>query len=55
MSVNEIKGKYLRGEKLRLRKEFIKEVLKYKAINQVKLSEFLGVSYHLASKIWNSK
>ncbi len=55
ISIDEIKGKYLRGEKLRLRKEFIKEVLKYKAINQVKISEFLGVSYHLVSKIWNSK
>ena len=55
ISIEEIKDKYLIGEKLRLRNEFIKEVLKYKAISQVKLSEFLGVSYHLVSKVWNDK
>ena len=55
ISVKDIKDKYLKGEKLRLRNEFIKEVLKYKAIKQVELSKFLGVSYHLVSKVWNDK
>ena len=55
ISVKDIKGKYLKGEELRLRNEFIKEVLKYKATKQVELSKFLGVSYHLVSKVWNDK
>ncbi|WP_432408152.1 transposase [Wukongibacter sp. M2B1] len=55
ISIEEIKGKYLRGEKLRLRNEFINEVLKYKAVKQIDLSKVLGVSYHLISKVWNDK
>lgn len=55
ISVDEIKGKYLRCGKTGLRNGFIKEALKHKAIKQVELSEFLGVSYHLVSKIWNDK
>ncbi len=33
ISIEDIKGKYLKGEKLELRNKFIKEVLKYKTIN----------------------
>jgi len=53
ISIKEIKGNYLRGDKLKLRNEFIKEMLKYKTVKQVELSKFLGVSYHLVSKLWN--
>ena len=33
ISFEDIKGKYFKSEKLELRNKFIKEVLKYKAIN----------------------
>ena len=55
ISIEDIKGKYLKGEKLELRNKLIKEVLKYKAINQVELGEFLSISSHLVSKIWNNE
>ena len=50
ISVQNIKGKYLKSEKLELRNKFIKEVVKYKAINQVELAKFLSISSHLVSK-----
>ena len=50
ISSGDIKGKYFKDEKLELRNKFIKEVLKYKAINQVELGEFLSISSHLVSK-----
>ncbi len=50
ISSGDIKGKYLRGEKLELRNKSIEEVLKYKAINQVEFGKFLSISNHLASK-----
>ena len=55
ISVEDIKGKYLKSEKLELRNKFIKEVVKYKAINQVELAKFLSISSHLVSKeAWNN-
>ncbi|MCG8541151.1 MAG: hypothetical protein MJA82_14645 [Clostridia bacterium] len=33
ISIEDTKGKYVKGEKLELRNKFIKEVLKYKSIN----------------------
>ena len=54
MKIDEIKRKYLKGYKLQQRNIFIREVLKYKALNQSELANFLGVSHHLISKVWNS-
>ena len=53
-NIDTIKGKYLKGDILKQRNIFIKEVLKYKALNQLELANFLGVSNHLISKVWNS-
>ena len=55
ISIENIKGKYLKGEKLELRNKFIKETLKYTAINQVKIGDFLKISSHLVSKVWNNE
>ena len=50
ISVEDIKGKYIKSEKLELRNKFIKkEVGKCKAINQVELAKLLNISSHLVS------
>ena len=54
IEIDGIKRKYLKGYKLQQRNIFIKDVLKYKALNQWELANFLGVSHHLISKVWNS-
>lgn len=53
IDIDDIKRKYLKGDIFKKRNMFIKEVLKYKALNQSELSDFLGVSHHLISKVWN--
>ncbi len=55
VSVEDIKGKYLKSKKLELKNKFIKEVVKYKAINSVEITKFLSISSHLVSKeAWNN-
>ena len=56
VSVEDIKGKYLKSKKLELKNKFIKEVVKYKAINSVEITKFLNISSHLVSKeVWNNE
>lgn len=54
IKIDGLKGKYLNYELIRLRKTYIKEVLKYKALRQSELSDFFGITESQISRIYNS-
>jgi len=54
ISIEDIKGKYLKGKLTEYRNSFIKEVLMNKVMYQSELANYLNISNYLVSKVWNS-
>jgi len=54
IEIEQLKGKYLKHHLIGLRKEYIKEVLKYKAMKQRELSQYFRITESQVSRIYNS-
>lgn len=55
IDINMLKGKYLNHELIVYRKMLIREILKYKAMSQVSLSQYFGITESQVSRIYNSR
>lgn len=55
INLNDLKGKYLKKELIKLRKSFIIESLDYKVITQKELGELFNITANHVSRIYNTK